>query len=169
LKKIKIKELDHKSFSGYGDFTNALNPSGFKLGEPPAEFFRDIIGFNPGSNKNVSFSVFRGLRQSGAKILSAVEFHSSCPEIQIPLDGDYVLCFGKATPPGQVPLDEIEAFRIPKGTLIIMKPGVWHGGLFLYNCDIATILVSLPERTYADDCIVHVIAEKERVEIEGEF
>ena len=169
MKKIKINELSYKIFSGYGEFKNVFEPEGFKIGEEPSEFFRDIIGLKVGFECSVSFSIFRGTWQVGKPILSLIEYHSKCEEAMLPLDGDYVICLAKATPPGVIPINEIEAFRIPKGTIVVLKPGVWHSGPFLYKCDSIRILVALPERTYANDSVVYNIPEREKIEIEWDF
>lgn len=142
MKKIKVKELGSKDFSGYGQFVNALEPNGFKVRKEPTEFFRDLIDCKLGYDNFVSFSLFRGLKQKVKPVLRAIGYHSRCEEMKLPLDDDYVLCSTKATPPNTIPIDEFESFRIPKGTMIVLKPGIWHGGLFLYNCDLIYILVA---------------------------
>jgi ureidoglycolate lyase len=128
-----------------------------------------MIGLKIGLEGFVSFSVFKGSRQKEKPILNLIEYHSRCGEALISIDGDYITCLAKATPPGVIPVDEIEAFRIPKGTMVVLKPGIWHSGPFLYRCNSIKILVVLPERTYANDSFVYNIPEEEQMEIEGDF
>jgi len=142
MKKIKVKELSSKDFSGYGQFVNTLEPNGFKIREETTEFFRDVIDYKLGHDNFVSFSLFRGLKQKAKPVLRAFGYHSRCEEMKLPPDGDYVLCSTKATTPDTIPINEFEAFRISKATMIVLKPGIWHGGLFLYNCDLIYILVA---------------------------
>ena len=72
---------------------------------------------------------------------------------------------GPASRPDAVPIDEIEVFRVPRGTMVVLKPGVWHHAPFAHNSDTANVLIVLPERTYTNDCEMFEIPEKERIEI----
>ena len=83
------------------------------------------------------------------------------------IDGDMVIHVGPATPKDVIPLEEIEAFRIPKGTFVSLRPGVWHGGPFTTTDKPVSVLIVLPERTYANDCEGHKLDEKDYIEIEG--
>jgi ureidoglycolate lyase len=62
-------------------------------------------------------------------------------------------------------LDELRAFAVPRGTIITLLPGVWHHGPFSGNSFPVHILVCLPERTYANDCIVVELKTEQRVTI----
>jgi ureidoglycolate lyase len=59
-------------------------------------------------------------------------------------------------------------FLVPKGTLVKIRQGVWHHAPFAFNCDFVNVLVVLPERSYANNCIVSIIPEAEQMEIELE-
>ena len=74
-----------------------------------------------------------------------------------------------ATPPGApVPLDRFRAFRVPKGTMVCLRPGVWHHAPFAVGGGPANVLIALPERTYANDCTVVELAEDEQIRILGD-
>ncbi|MCK5328144.1 MAG: ureidoglycolate lyase [Candidatus Latescibacteria bacterium] len=60
----------------------------------------------------------------------------------------------------------MRVFRIPKGTMVVLRPGVWHHAPFVVNEPVANVLIILPERTYATDCTVVELEEKERIRIE---
>ena len=84
----------------------------------------------------------------------------------MPIDGDVLIHVALATRNGEVPLDRIEVFLVPKGTLVIIRPGVWHHAPFAFGSDFVNVLVVLPERTYAKDCFVSIIPEDKQLEIE---
>jgi ureidoglycolate lyase len=56
-------------------------------------------------------------------------------------------------------------FGIPRGTLVVLRPGVWHHAPFTIDGKPANVLVVLPERTYANDCVVVELSAEEQVEI----
>ena len=69
----------------------------------------------------------------------------------------------------KIPVDKIEVFLIPKGTVVNVKAGVWHQAGFPYGCDIVHILCALPERTYMTDCYYEEIPKAEQIRIIDEF
>ena len=86
----------------------------------------------------------------------------------MPLDGDILMHVAPAVPDDQPPVDQIEVFHVPKGTMVVINPGVWHQAAFPFNCESVNILCILPERTYAIDCHLRDLPEGKLVEIELE-
>jgi len=164
MRKTRIQKLSYESFSRYGMFANMVNPQADKIGREPVEFFRDMVRLDLGTRTIASFSICRVTKRPA--VVDVTEFHNHSGEAILPLDADILIHVAPATPAGKVPLDEIEVFHVPKGTLVSLYPGVWHHAPFAYNADVANVLIVLPERTYAIDCHVTEIPEKERVEIE---
>jgi ureidoglycolate lyase len=165
MKRIPLKELALNTFLPYGTYTSLSDPQGIKIGDEPIEFFRDLIQVNLGVNNSVSLSSCRIFKRP--PIIDVTECHSSCGEGLLSLDGDIAIHVGPATPNGEVPLDRIEAFVIPKGTFVSLRPGVWHHAPFTMGGKPVNVLVVLPERTYANDCTVHKIEKKHRLKIQG--
>ena len=165
MRTAKVKALSVQSFGKYGTFADMINPKGTKLGRKPIEFFRDMVQLDLGGVDIASFSVCQvGKRPA---VIDITEFHTACGEGNLPLDGDILFHVGVATPNGQVPVGKIEVFRIPKGTLVALKPGVWHHAPFAHRSKRVNILVVLPERTYANDCEVYEIPEQSRIKVAG--
>ena len=162
MRKEKIKELSLESFTKYGTYANLINPQAEKLGAEPIEFFRDMARLDLGGRTIASFSTCRICKRP--PVVDVTEFHNYTGEGVLPLDADILIHVGPATPTGQVPLDRIEIFRVPKGTFVALHPGVWHHAPFAHNTDVANVLIVLPERTYAQDCQVTEIPEKNRIE-----
>ena len=163
MRKEKVKELTLETFARYGSFANMVNPQAEKLGTEPIEFYRDMAQLDLGCRTIASFSTCRVCKRP--PIVDVTEFHNGTGEGILPLDADILIHVGPATPVGEVPLDRIEIFRVPKGTFVSLNPGVWHHAPFAHNADVANVLIVLPERTYAIDCHVTEIPEKDHVEI----
>ena len=164
MKKLQVKDLTIEGFSKYGAFARMIDPNWPKIGREPIEFFRDMVPLDLGGGTPV-FSVCRVTKRP--PVIDLTEYHSRCGEGILPLDADIVMHVGIATPAGEAPLDEIEAFRVPKGTFVALRAGVWHHAPFVCDGDAANVLIVLPERTYANDCTVVEIPEQRRLEIVG--
>lgn len=161
MRKEKIQELSLENFSKFGSFANMINPDTVKLGAEPIEFFRDMARLDLGCSTTASFSTCRVCTRPAVVDIS--EFHNSCGEGILPLDADALIHVAPATP-GQLPIDDIEIFRVPKGTFVSLNRGIWHHAPFAHDADVANVLIVLPERTYAIDCHVTEIQEKDHVE-----
>jgi ureidoglycolate lyase len=163
MRKTAIKELDQHSFDRYGTYADMLDPEAYHFGEEPVQFFRDMVQLDLGGRGVASFSVCRV--STRPLVIEKSEFHGSCGEGILPLDADVLIHVGPATRPGPPPLDHTEVFRVPKGTLVCLRPGVWHHAPFAHNAEAASVLIVLPERTYANDCTMVEIPEEDRIKI----
>lgn len=165
MKTVKIEKLSLEAYKPFGTYANLINPSDEKLGAPPVEFFRDQLQLDVRGDVSFSYSCCRVEKRP--MIIDILEYHSSCGEVVLPLDNDILLQVAPATANGDpLPLDKMRVFYVPKGTAITIKPGVWHWGPFTVNDEPANILINLPERTYANDCIVVNLKEEEFIQIE---
>jgi ureidoglycolate lyase len=164
MRKIRVKELDRDSFDVYGSYQYMINPGTEKIGEEPIEFFRDMVQLNLGSVSSASISVCRV--QKRPFVINMVEYHDGSSEGILPLDGDIIIHVAPATPPDKIPLDRFEAFRVPAGTFVALRAGVWHHAPYALGSDAVDVLIVLPERAYALDCAALKIPEKEQIEIE---
>lgn len=165
MRKVNVKSVTLESFQPYGSFAQMINPDAPKIGAEPIEFYRDMVQVDLGRSGTASFSTCRVMKRPA--VVDTTEYHSSCGEGILPLDGDVMIHVAPATPDGEAPLDAIEVFLIPKGMMVSLRPGVWHHAPFAFDGDCANVLVVLPERTYANDCKVHNIPKENRTEIQG--
>ena len=162
---VQVKELQVEAFLPFGFYANMIDPDTEKIGEPPVEFFRDMLQLELGHGGRVSFSTCRV--EPRELIIDASEYHSTAGEGILPLDNDVLMHVGPATPAdGQVPLDKIEVFRVPQGTMIVLRPGVWPHGPFTTNGKPANMLIALPERLYANDCHAFELEESDQIKVE---
>lgn len=161
-----VCELTRDRFSPYGAFAAMIDPAGVKIGAEPVEFFRDMVQVDLGGATSVSCSVCRV--QPRPLVIEVTEFHSRCGEGILPLNGDVLIHVGPATPNGTVPMDEIEIFRVPQGTLVSLRPGVWHHAPFALKTMAVDVLILLPERAYANNCTVFEVPAPSRIGISKE-
>lgn len=165
MRAVKVKNLTIEEFMPYGTYANLINPNSEKLGAPPIEFFRDMIQQNLGAGGLASFSTCRVEKRE--MIIDVTEYHTRTAEGILPLDNDIFIHVGPATPSdGCVPTEKIVVFQVPKGTMVVLRPGVWHHAPFTVNDKPANVLIVLPERTYANDCQVVQLKGKDQISIQ---
>lgn len=163
MKTIKKQQLTREAFNKYGTYADMLNPAGPKMGADPVEFFRDMNQMNLGNSNTVSFSICRSAKRP--HVITSMEFMSGTEKTLMPLDGDMVCYLAPATPGDVPPVNEVEAFILPKGTMITMKPGVWHAAPFCLDTDVVNMLVATIERGYKLDNYGCDLAEEDRITI----
>ena len=164
MRTVQIEDLSIEAFLPFGFYAQHLNPGADKIGAPPVEFFRDMVQQDLGQATRVSFSTCRVERR--ANKIQVCEYHSHTGEAILPLDGDVLIHVGPASPGRDVPLDKLRVFRVPRGTLVVLRPGVWHHAPFTVDGEPANVLIVLPERTYANDCVVVELSEADQLAIE---
>jgi ureidoglycolate lyase len=161
--KATIKELSLQGFNRYGTFADMVGSESFKKGKSAIKFFPDMVQLNLGSGSIASFSVCRVEKRP--PLVNVSEYHSYTGEGILPLDGDVCIHVAPAPWPGSpVSAESVEIFRVAKGTLVSLKPGVWHHAPFAMGTECVNVLIVLPERTYANDCIVHKHTDDNLVE-----
>jgi ureidoglycolate lyase len=153
MSKVKIEKLTMEAFAPFGYFDNFIDPEVEKFGTPPIEFFRDQMQMHMPPRQSISYSTCRV--EARPYVIDVSEYHSSTGEGNLPLDNDILIHVAPAVPGGApFPSNKVRVFRVPQGTLVYIKPGVWHHAPLTVNDKPANVLIILPERTYADDCIV---------------
>jgi len=165
---IKVKKLTAEAFARYGSFGNILGETGDKLGQPPVEFYRDLVQQNLGDASAVSYSACV-VEKREPMVIDCIEHHDHCHESIICLDGDYLMVVGPACAKDENPYDDMEVFYLPKGTVVNVKAGVWHQAGWPVDCDKVHIMCALPERTYAADCVVVNIPEEDQILVVNEM
>ncbi|MCS7061614.1 MAG: ureidoglycolate lyase [Anaerolineae bacterium] len=153
MRTIHVEPLTIESFLPFGFYANLIDPQAEKIGDTPIEFYRDMVQLDLGRAGAASFSVCRV--EPRHYVIDVSEFHTATGEAILPLDNDVLVHVGPATPiNGAPPLDKFRVFRVPQGTLVVLRPGVWHHAPIALGDKPANVLIVLPERTYANDCTV---------------
>lgn len=152
MKELKVEELSLEAFDEFGTFKKCIEPETEYFGEDPVRFYRDMVQEDLGNKSVVSFSVCRVLPRDYEITVS--EYHSHTGEGILPLDNDVIIHVAPGAGNGDLPLDKMRVFRVPMGTMVALKPGVFHHAPWTVNDKVANSLIVLPRRTYANDCIV---------------
>lgn len=162
MKKITVQELSREKFRIYGDYQDLLHVvEDNKRTGGTNIFVPDCLTLTLGSSLPAAISVARV--SEAETIIEVVEYHKFTCEGILPIDGDCTIFVGPAgfrfDPNG------IEAYRIPKGTFVQLKPGVLHGRQFVSDTTQVNVLILLPQRTYANDLVLERLEGDNRIEI----
>ncbi len=171
MRELGYRRLEPAAFGRYGSYAAMIDPDAGdrttpRLGEPPVEFFRDLLQSGIGADTTVSFGVCRVTRRP--PVIDASEYHDGSCEALMPIDGDVLVHVAPAVPGDRFPAELAEVFLVPKGTMVVLRPGVWHHGPFALRAERVSCLVALPERLYARDCHGVTVPERDRIRVVGE-
>jgi ureidoglycolate lyase len=171
MRELRYRRLDPAAFARYGSYADMIEPDAGgrttpRLGAPPVEFFRDLVQSGIGGDTTISFGVCRVTRRP--PVIDASEYHDTSCEALMPIDGDVLVHVAPAVPGDRFPAEQAEVFLVPKGTMVVVRPGVWHHGPFALRAERVSCLVALPERLYARDCKSVTVPEEERIRVVGE-
>ena len=166
MKTVKIKQLSREAFYKYGSYAMLIDP----LNEPatgPKDagcvFFRDMVQQDLGGEPP-SYSTCR--IQYRPMVITDAEFHNHTCEVAMPLDQDAVFWVAPAGVGETLPVDDVEAFLIPKGCVISLRPGVWHHAAFATEERPVNVMIVLPERAYLNDIFCINVPAEEQIKLE---
>jgi len=162
MKKIKAKKLTREAFAPFGEYYNMLDPKDYALCGALHAFFPDRV-----TNSTVGAVGYSPIIVKKPKkyIVDCQEYHTTTCEMILPLDDDMLLHVAEKSA-GTVNNATAKAFIVPKGTLIKLDAGVWHLAPLPVKEKEIHCMIILPECTYANDCTVVNLEEKDQFEIE---
>lgn len=164
MKEIKVKPLTVENFKRYGSFATMLDPAVPGNGIPGMTFYADLAVLELGCAHAAAFST-TCVTDALPPVILALEQHTHCGEGILALDADMLVYFAPANAAYPAVLEQVEAFRVPKGVLLVIRPGVWHCMPFPAGASQVNVLNVLPERTYANDCTMKLLQDSERIHI----
>jgi ureidoglycolate lyase len=155
---LAVRTLTKEGFAPFGSFASLTPP----LSEPLVDdgtiaFWPHATVMNLGAhgNNQVAFGVcqvkWRPLT------IDVAEYHTGTDEGILPLDGDVYIHVAEPTGDGSPPEDpeKFQVFRVPQGTMVVLKAGVWHHAPFATKEEaVVNTLITLPPRTFINDCLV---------------
>ena len=165
MKQVKIQQLSRENFHKFGSYAMQIDPMDSPATGPkdaPIAFFRDMLQQDLGGVVP-SFSTCR--MQYRPMIVTDAEFHDYTSEVSMPLDQDCVVWCAPAGAGKDCPVDEIEAFFVPKGCMLMLRPGVWHHAAYAVENRALNVMIVLPERAYATDCYCVSLDADKQVEL----
>ena len=162
MRTINAVPITVEKFRPYGSFTNILNPKG-NCFPGDSTFYPDQVMLSVSGQHNIAFSALAS-KKLDRFIVTKAEYHNFTGEGIFFIDDDAV--FHVAPPSNHVIVPQkTEAFIVPKGTLVQLNTGVWHLSPVPVHNDLLHIIIILPERVYANDCVVCDYPESEYIEI----
>ena len=157
---IKAKPITNDNFRPYGAFASMLNPAG-NCFPGDATFYPDQVALC--AQGQITFSPLT-VKKPECMIVSQAEYHNYTGEGVFVIDDDAII---HVAPPSNhviVP-EKTEAFIVPRGTLVKLNAGVWHLAALPVHNELLHVMIVLPERVYANDCIVCDYPEDRQFEI----
>jgi len=161
MKQVKVQPLTRDGFAPFGEFYNMANPDGYPLCGAIHKFYPDRM--TTACQGRLAFSPLV-IRKPESMVITQQEYHTTTEELLLPLDDDMIIHVAPASG-GTVVTDEVKAFIVPKNTLVKLKAAIWHLAPLPASREQVTVLVILPECTYANDCPVVDLSPEEQFEI----
>lgn len=164
MKTIKAIPVTNENFRPYGYVANIADPSAdYAMSDALPTFHRDMVLAPNADRAPIAFGSLKINKRP--MVIEDVEYHSAACEVMMPMDDDVVLYAGPASN-DVIELDKLEAFIVPKGTLVVFRAGAWHGAPWPVHCETATVLICLPERTYLTDTKKYLLDAKDYITVE---
>lgn len=165
MRTIPVKPLTAEAFAPYGEFHDMLAPDSrrFVVGQAPITFWPDLCSAIVGG-ENICYSTC--IVSPRPLVVDVTEYHTYCSEGMLALEQDMIIHVAPASPGNEPPLSRFEAFLVPRGTMVTIRPGVWHHAPYVLTDKPGAMLICLPPRTYQNDCTVVEIAPEQQLEIE---
>ena len=161
MKQVKVQPLTRDAFAPFGEFYNMANPDGYPLCGAIHQFYPDRM--TTACQGRLAFSPLV-VKKSEPMVITQQEYHTTTEELMLPLDDDIIVHIAPASG-GAVVTDHAKAFLVPKNTLVKLKAAVWHLAPLPATKDQVTVMIILPECTYANDCPVVDLSPDEQFEI----
>jgi ureidoglycolate lyase len=167
MSSVTVRELELEAFQPYGTFVQMVdNPRIMAMAPRPVIFRPDMIQMQLADSTTASFSICRV--EPRDYMITGGEYHDHAAEGILPLDSDILIHVAAPTHPRLgIPLDAFEVFRVPVGTMVVLRPGVWHGAPYAAAGVPANVLVVLPVRTYAVDSVSVRLETEQQIAIVG--
>lgn len=161
MKTVHAALLTHEAFAPFGQFYTMDNPQGHALCGELHCFYPDRLTAD--SEHRVGYSPIT-VRRPERMIITQQEYHTTTWEMIFPLDDDMILHVAPAS--GGTPVTElVQAFVVPKHTLVKLNAAIWHLAPLPASRDQLTAMIILPECTYANDCTVVDLSPEQQFEI----
>ena len=162
MRTVKLEKLTREAVAPYGEFYNMANPDGYFLAGEIHRFFPDRVSV--ATKGSVAFSPLL-VKRPEKMLITAAEYHTTTPEVLIPLNDDMILHVAQPSAGKPIP-EHTKAFLVPKNTVVKMNTCVWHLAPLPANVDELACIVVLPDATYMNDCTVVEFSEDEKFVIE---
>ena len=161
MKTVKAVPITVEEFAPFGQFYAMDKPNGYALCGEIHKFFPDRLTAD--SNHRIAYSPIV-VNKPEKMMITQQEYHTTTWEMIMPLDDDMIIHCAPASA-GAVVTEHVQAFIIPKHTLVKINAAIWHLAPLPVHNPTATAMIILPECTYANDCKVVDLLPEQQFEI----
>lgn len=161
MRKVQVVPITHENFAPFGQFYAMDQPQGYPLCGAIHKFYPDRVTGD--SEHRIGYSPLV-VRKPDSMVITQQEYHTTTWEMILPLDDDMILHCAPASAGTPVP-DYVQAFLVPKHTLVKMNAAIWHLAPLPASKEQLTTMIILPECTYTNDCTVVDLKPEEQFEI----
>ena len=161
MKQVKVQPLTREAFAPFGEFYDMTAPDGYPLCGAIHKFYPDRL--TTVCTGRLAFSPLV-VKKPQSMVITQQEYHTSTEELMLPLDDDVIIHVAPASG-GAVVTEHAKAFLVPKNTLVKLKTAIWHLAPLPATKEQVTVMIILPECTYANDCPVVDLSDDEKFEI----
>lgn len=158
---VKAIPVNREAFAPYGVYYDMLRPDGYALEGEIHKFYPDRI--SESAVTRIGYSPIT-VKKAARMTVKAVEYHTTTPEMILPLNDDMIIHVAPASA-GTPVTGLTEAFIIPRGALVKINTAIWHLAPLPVHEEELHAMIILPECTYANDCTVVELKEEEQFEI----
>ena len=166
MRTISAIDMTEAAFREYGTYADLYDPEQYKKNGGQLKFFRELAILNLGHETNVAFSMLR-VRKSDC-VVRETEYHPTTGEGLLILDGDVYIHVSRPSDDYWSAAENMEIFRVKSGTMVCLRPGVWHYEPMPIDKDLVNIVIMLPERAYSNDTKFITLPEEYYFAIETE-
>lgn len=160
MKEIKVQCLGDERFRKYGvyqDLTADAEMKGRVI--PCGDFYPDLLTLDFGKTTLPTVSCCHVYKKE-QMIVDFMEYHQFTCEGLLPLDDDVIIYVGMPER-GELKIENLEAFYVPRLTFVKLNPMIIHGGQFPVSSPEAHLLCMLPGRTFQNDMVYRIIEEED--------
>ena len=162
MRTIKAEPLTREAYAPFGTYYSFTEPEGYSLNGELHRFFPDRV--SESYTTRAGFSPIL-VKKPEKMVITQVEYHTTTPEIIMPLNDDMIIHVAPAS--GGTPVPELtHAFIVPQHTLVKINTAIWHLAPLPVHVDELAAMIVLTECTYANDCTVVDLGAEEYFEIE---
>lgn len=160
MREIKVQQLSDEGFRKYGVFQNLTDHEQMKSRVIPCgSFYPDLVTLDFGKTTLPTVSCCHVLKQE-RMVVDFLEYHKYTCEGLIALDDDVVIYVGMPDM-GELKIENLEAFYVPKHTFVKFNPMIVHGGQYPVHNEEAHLICMLPGRTFNNDMVCRKIEDEE--------
>ena len=151
---VSIQHASRENFRKFGELVELEPRSEATVAVETVDFWQQQAVYHIKGETEVGVLHVRNMPM----VFDELENHFHTPTGLVCLDGDCVIAL--ATPGDEVPeVTEIEAFRVAKGQLMMLKDKCWHSIAYPLDQEQITLLVIFKKNTLSDDTVFEAISE----------